>query len=73
MHLYIPQNKIEWRISDEPNNIVKNLTGYDSTSRYMFGISVNSHNSSSGIKWSACIARHGVQQPALQTFDYTFV
>lgn len=67
------QNKIEWEISDEPNNFVKNLTGYDTTSRYMFGISVNSHNSSSGIKWSACIARHGVQQPALQRFYHTYV
>ncbi|KAG0716771.1 Receptor-type tyrosine-protein phosphatase F [Chionoecetes opilio] len=67
------QNKIAWEIIDKPDAHVKNLTGYDPSSRYMFGISVNSNNSSSGIKWSGCIATHGEQQPALKNFNCTYV
>lgn len=67
------QNKISWKIIEDPNSYVHNLTDYDTSTRYMFGISVNSNNSSSGIKWSGCIAKHGVQQPALEKFNYTYV
>ncbi|XP_063875673.1 LOW QUALITY PROTEIN: uncharacterized protein LOC135108509 [Scylla paramamosain] len=67
------QNKLSWEIINEPTIYVKNLTGYDPSSRHMFGISVNTHNSSSGIKWSGCIATHGEQQPAIDKFNYTNV
>lgn len=67
------QNKLSWEIINDPAIRVKNLTGYDPSSRHMFGISINTHNSSSGIKWSGCIATHGEQQPAIDEFNYTNV
>ncbi|XP_045134889.1 uncharacterized protein LOC123518233 isoform X2 [Portunus trituberculatus] len=67
------QNKLRWEIISDPALGVKSLTGYDPSSRHIFGISVNTHNSSSGIKWSGCIATHGEQQPAIDEFNYTNV
>ncbi|MPC26024.1 Receptor-type tyrosine-protein phosphatase delta [Portunus trituberculatus] len=67
------KNKLRWEIISDPALGVKSLTGYDPSSRHIFGISVNTHNSSSGIKWSGCIATHGEQQPAIDEFNYTNV
>ncbi|XP_069186100.1 cytokine receptor isoform X2 [Procambarus clarkii] len=67
------QNKLEWVTIEDLNITSKNLTDLENSSLYMFGISVNSNNSSSGIKWHTCIASHGSRPPPLEQFEMTHV
>ncbi|XP_068202544.1 cytokine receptor-like isoform X2 [Palaemon carinicauda] len=62
------QNKLEWEIIDDPNLNVKNLTNLEDSALYMFGISMNTAQSSSGIKWITCIASFGNHPPPLEHF-----
>lgn len=61
-------NKLEWLTIKDPSINAKNLTDLENSSLYMFGISVNSNNSSSGIKWITCITNHGERSPPLEQF-----
>ncbi|XP_053630833.2 uncharacterized protein dome isoform X1 [Cherax quadricarinatus] len=67
------QNKLEWLTVEDLTITSKNLTDLDNSSLYMFGISVNSNNSSSGIKWHTCIANHGSRPPPLEQFEVIHV
>ncbi|XP_064109262.1 cytokine receptor-like isoform X2 [Macrobrachium nipponense] len=67
------QDKLEWEIIEDPGLNVKNITHLDETALYMFGISVNSAHSSSGIKWLTCIASFGNHPPPLEHFSVSEV
>ncbi|KAK7082604.1 hypothetical protein SK128_027055 [Halocaridina rubra] len=61
--------KLEWKIVENIAEEALNITGLDQKSNYMFGMSVNSGSSSSGIKWITCIASFGNRPPPLDHFE----
>ncbi|KAK3878283.1 hypothetical protein Pcinc_017075 [Petrolisthes cinctipes] len=67
------KTKLNWKVLDNPTSGAENLTNFDSSGRYMFGISLESHNSSSGIKWSSCIANHGDRPPRIEDFTHSYI
>ncbi|XP_042241219.1 uncharacterized protein LOC121878859 isoform X7 [Homarus americanus] len=66
------KNKLEWVNIEDTSITAKNVTYLDS-SIYMFGISANSLNSSSGIKWVNCIASYDNPPPPLTNFKAVYV